>query len=169
MNNPMKQPTEYGFNLIELLITVSIIGILAAIAIPQYYQYKTKAYNAEAISDIKNLRLIEESLFVEALDYGSASVTNGTITLVGATSNTSQTMMLSPNIYAGVKVITVSGKNISYTGATKHTNGNTAYGVEEESQGIYKKTITTGTNLQDADIPAATQGIDFTSPWAPIN
>ena len=68
-----------GFTLIELLIVVVIIGILAAIAIPQFASTKEKAFDASAKSDLRNLMTAEESYFY---DYSSYSV--GTQSAAGA-------------------------------------------------------------------------------------
>ena len=54
-----------GFTLIELLIVVAIIGILAAVAIPQFASYRQKGYNTAAMSDLKNTKIILELYYAE--------------------------------------------------------------------------------------------------------
>lgn len=56
----MKQSKETGFTLIELMITVAIVGILAGIAYPSYTQYVQRANRAEARS-----MLMENAQFLE--------------------------------------------------------------------------------------------------------
>jgi len=60
---------EKGFTLIELLIVVAIIGILAAIAIPQFSSYRQKAFNSAAQSDLKTTRTSLEGFYTDEYYY----------------------------------------------------------------------------------------------------
>ena len=60
---------ESGFTLIELLIVVAIIGILAAVAIPQLSSFRIKGYNSNAISDMRVFRTTMEAICAEHSGY----------------------------------------------------------------------------------------------------
>jgi len=61
--------SEKGFTLIELLIVVAIIGILAAIAIPQFAAYRQKAFNSAAQSDLKTVKTTVEGYYTDKYYY----------------------------------------------------------------------------------------------------
>lgn len=65
----MLKKGQKGFTLIELLIVVAIIGILAAIAIPQFSSYRQKAYNSSATSDLKNIKTGMEAYMADSQEY----------------------------------------------------------------------------------------------------
>ena len=66
-----RRSNQKGFTLIELLIVVAIIGILAAIAIPQFASYRQKAFNSAAQSDLKTVRTSLEGFYTDEYYYPS--------------------------------------------------------------------------------------------------
>lgn len=65
-----------GFTLIELMVTVAILGVITAIAIPAYNGYLSTARLAEAKNNIAALKLAEEEYFLENNSYFYKEGTN---------------------------------------------------------------------------------------------
>lgn len=79
--NRLRLRAEGGFTLIELLVVIAIIGILAAIAIPQFATYRRRGYGSQVKSDIRNIATAQEAYFVNANTYITLSspITSGNL------------------------------------------------------------------------------------------
>lgn len=66
-----------GFTLIELMITVAVIGILAAVAIPAYSDYVTRGKIPEATSALASMRIRLEQYYQDNRNYGSTAALCG--------------------------------------------------------------------------------------------
>ncbi|MBM3117418.1 type IV pilin protein [Jeongeupia naejangsanensis] len=78
-NGRIRSRAEAGFTLIELMITIAIIGILASIALPAYSNYVKRAKAKTAGADLVSLSLAVENVYQKTLSYPVPS-TNPTTT-----------------------------------------------------------------------------------------
>ena len=100
---------QNGFTLLELLVSVTVVGILASIAVPQYKIYKAKAYDSVAVSDLHSVVLAEESYFIENNAYLSCK--DADCASLPGISNLSKGVHLEVDATESAYVITASHKN----------------------------------------------------------
>jgi type IV pilus assembly protein PilA len=106
--------SESGFTLIELMIVIAIIGILAAIAIPNFVSYRQRAYNSSTLADLKNAMTTQEAYFVDHATY------------------TTSMALLTAAGYSASKDVTVtitSASQTAYTMTATHASGNQTWSV----------------------------------------
>src|ERR1700681_2496125 len=71
METPMKKLVQKGFTLIELMIVVAIIGILAAIAIPNFIKFQARSKQSEAKANLKAIFTAQKAYFQEKDKFSS--------------------------------------------------------------------------------------------------
>jgi type IV pilus assembly protein PilA len=132
MLQKMTRTNEKGFTLIELMIVIAIIGILAAIAIPNFIAYRNKAFCSAAESDANSVAAAIANYFANPVHNSMPSTTNLGVTMSGgATPNTYTLTSADPNINITIAVTDVSTRcPADYKSSSTSWSGN-----------VYTKTV----------------------------
>ncbi|MBF4454690.1 prepilin-type N-terminal cleavage/methylation domain-containing protein [Acinetobacter sp. SK-43] len=120
--NPISAQTRAynnaGFTLLELMVSVAIIAILAAIALPLYSSYITRSQAKSAATDLMSLSVAVENLYLRTLSY-TAPTTNPTTTTAQTQTYATGWQPSSNNTFDYTVSVTTSTKSYTLTATGK--------------------------------------------------
>ena len=110
---------DRGFTLVGLLVVVSVMGVLVAIAVPQIAAYRQEGYNSRAVSDIRGLASARESFMALNGKYAG-----DVKSLIGFSSST------------GVTIVTPGYGRKSFAAKATHGSGNRVFYWDSANGGL---------------------------------
>lgn len=116
-----------------LVSGIAVIGILAAIAIPQFSAYKTKGYNSAAIADLKNIKTAAESYFADHQSYPQ-SISSLNISNSNGVARNYEPECRKDYDYSARKTVIICQK---YSISTTHSNGDKIFNTTSDEGIIY--------------------------------
>ena len=154
MIQKLKNNNQKGFTLIELMIVIAIIGILAAIAIPNFLSYQLRAKRAEAPTNLASIKIGQESYRGEydvylTLTASPAALPGAGIKVAWVDNGNFANIGFAPSsdVYGAYAATAVAGPPVTWSGTALTDVDGDAANASFSASNIADVTMTTAKNL----------------------